>query len=325
MAYHGTRNIIFPVESLRPPTKLKTKWNGQESREEQNRSDKFIKIFGLFFPATTNTTFSRSLCDRCLGVRGAVRNHGGLLSRAGHHQSSHGVLLPRSASALQGGKRVERTAINGKIRQNDAKCHLCSCFVECKAPFVLSSVRFVFECVTLKTFHAKNPSVRDFSSPRYFGCVPFCPWFYAGEPWSTSHSHFWLPEPQVGHVGCRCQTNFAKQTIDFGIDGLCFEESRVMLRSMVPHVFVSGYGTVPSHFTISSYLPKEHRCQSGERGTIALVERMAATKLLMDPNPQNLVSGVWAFRWAKGWNERTRSSKFALSNYDMKGILWSVW
>ncbi|CAK9049003.1 unnamed protein product [Durusdinium trenchii] len=29
----------------------------------------------------------------------------------------------------------------------------------------------------------------------------------------------------------------------------------------------------------------------GERGTIALVERMAATKLLMDPNPQNLVSG----------------------------------
>lgn len=28
-----------------------------------------------------------------------------------------------------------------------------------------------------------------------------------------------------------------------------------------------------------------------ERGTIALVERMAATKLLMDPNPQNLVSG----------------------------------
>ena len=32
---------------------------------------------------------------------------------------------------------------------------------------------------------------------------------------------------------------------------------------------------------------------SGERGTIALVERMAATKLLMDPNPQNLVSGSW--------------------------------
>lgn len=37
----------------------------------------------------------------------------------------------------------------------------------------------------------------------------------------------------------------------------------------------------------------------GERGTIALVERMAATKLLMDPNPQNLVSGPWARRYER--------------------------
>ena len=40
---------------------------------------------------------------------------------------------------------------------------------------------------------------------------------------------------------------------------------------------------------------------SGERGTIALVERMAATKLLMDPNPQNLVSGSWEFLILAGW------------------------
>ena len=38
----------------------------------------------------------------------------------------------------------------------------------------------------------------------------------------------------------------------------------------------------------------------GERGTIALAERMAATKLLMDGNPSNLVAGALTFALFSG-------------------------
>lgn len=53
---------------------------------------------------------TRSLCHRCFSLRGAVRNHGGVLSRAGHHPRSHGVLLPRSGSTLQGCTDPERAS-----------------------------------------------------------------------------------------------------------------------------------------------------------------------------------------------------------------------
>ena len=49
----------------------------------------------------------RSLCHRCFSLCCAVRNDGGVLSRAGHHPRSHGVLLPRSGSTLQGWTRLD--------------------------------------------------------------------------------------------------------------------------------------------------------------------------------------------------------------------------
>ena len=56
-------------------------------------------IFRYICPAFI---WRRSLCHWCCSFRGAVRNHGSLLSRAGDYSSSLCVLLPWSPETLQG-------------------------------------------------------------------------------------------------------------------------------------------------------------------------------------------------------------------------------